>query len=315
MDNKLNDEVFVSILINNYNYGAFVAEAIDSALSQTYANKEVIVVDDGSTDNSRAIIESYGSQLISIFKENGGQASTFNVGFEASKGQIICFLDADDAFMLDKLNKVVDIFRKNPAINWCFHPLQLLDVKTGQHLNHVYEGVPSSECNFTADMKRGKRNFTYPPTSGLCFTRSCLDKILPMPLEINIVSDNYIKYVSTCLYQGYFLNVDLATQKIHGQNAYTLNPNYIRLKADYAIKIAFWIQKNYPSLYEFTDCLVAQDGVFGYLRSGSYNSDSKVFLSKYFSSIGLMRKIRIYARAFYQFTKFQLKTWLGKCAS
>ncbi len=78
-----------SILINNYNYGRFLHEAIDSALSQTYPHTEVIVVDDGSTDNSREIIASYEDQIIPVLKENGGQASALNAGFAASRGEIV----------------------------------------------------------------------------------------------------------------------------------------------------------------------------------------------------------------------------------
>jgi glycosyltransferase involved in cell wall biosynthesis len=70
----MKDHPFVSILINNYNYGRFLQEAIDSALNQTYSPTEVIVVDDGSTDNSREIIASYGNKIIPVLKENGGQA-------------------------------------------------------------------------------------------------------------------------------------------------------------------------------------------------------------------------------------------------
>src|SRR6476646_282737 len=96
-------EPLVSILINNYNYERFLKDAIDSALNQTYSKIEVIVVDDGSTDNSRSVIESYQDKVTAIFKENGGQASAFNTGFEASQGEIICFLDADDMFQPEKV--------------------------------------------------------------------------------------------------------------------------------------------------------------------------------------------------------------------
>ena len=88
----------VSILINNYNYGRFLAEAIDSALAQTYKNLEVIVVDDGSTDNSREIIASYSDRIVPVLKENGGQASAFNAGFERARSDWIAFLDSDDIF-------------------------------------------------------------------------------------------------------------------------------------------------------------------------------------------------------------------------
>ena len=92
----------VSVIIGNYNYGRFISEAIESALNQTYKNFELIVVDDGSTDNSREIIESYGDKLTAIFQENGGQGRAFNAGFAVSKGEIICFLDSDDYYYPEK---------------------------------------------------------------------------------------------------------------------------------------------------------------------------------------------------------------------
>src|SRR5262245_6559987 len=100
----------VTVLINNYNYAQFLREAIDSALSQSYRRVEIIVVDDGSTDQSREIISSYGSRVTAVFKENGGQASAFNVGVAASRGDILCFLDSDDLFYPWKVNRIVELF-------------------------------------------------------------------------------------------------------------------------------------------------------------------------------------------------------------
>src|SRR5687768_9956304 len=85
----------VSIVINNFNYGEFLGEAIESALQQTYAPVEVIVVDDGSTDSSRQVISDFSS-VIPVLKSNGGQGSAMNAGFRVSTGAIICFLDSDD---------------------------------------------------------------------------------------------------------------------------------------------------------------------------------------------------------------------------
>ena len=104
------DRPLVSVVVNNYNYAAYLAEAIDSALQQDYEAKEIVVVDDGSTDHSRDIVAGYGSTVIPIHKANGGQASALNMGFDASHGDIIMFLDADDFLLPSALTNVVRKF-------------------------------------------------------------------------------------------------------------------------------------------------------------------------------------------------------------
>src|SRR6202167_4054060 len=94
-----NLDPLVSIIIDNFNYARFIRAAIDSALAQSYAQVEVIVVDDGSTDNSRDVISSYGNRVSAVFKPNGGHASAFNAGFRASRGSIVMFLDAYQALL------------------------------------------------------------------------------------------------------------------------------------------------------------------------------------------------------------------------
>ncbi len=110
----MNIQPLVSIVINNYNYGHFLREAIDSALQQTYEPLEVIVVDDGSTDESRPIIGEYGDRIIPLLKENGGQASALNAGFARSQGQIVIFLDADDVLHATIAQKVVAVYADAP---------------------------------------------------------------------------------------------------------------------------------------------------------------------------------------------------------
>ncbi len=86
----------VSILVNNYNYGAFVGDAIDSALAQDYPDCEVIVVDDGSTDDSWRVIQSYGERIRAVRQENGGQGAAYNTLWSLATGEFVLFLDADD---------------------------------------------------------------------------------------------------------------------------------------------------------------------------------------------------------------------------
>ena len=99
--------------------------AIDSALAQTYPEVEVIVVDDGSTDDSREIIESYGKRIIPVIKSNGGQGSALNAGFEASRGEIVMFLDADDELLPEAVDRVVKAWR--PGVAKIQFQLELID--------------------------------------------------------------------------------------------------------------------------------------------------------------------------------------------
>jgi hypothetical protein len=74
--------------VNNFNYGRFVGEVIESALAQTHPRCEVIVVDDGSTDDSRSVIERFGSRVVPLFQANGGQGAAMNAGFARSRGEV-----------------------------------------------------------------------------------------------------------------------------------------------------------------------------------------------------------------------------------
>ncbi len=102
----------VSIIIPNYNKGKYIKEAIDSALNQTYKNIEVIVVDDGSTDESIEIIKSYGKKIKAYFLPHKNANVARNYGFKKSRGEYIQFLDSDDIISKDKIEKQVEVFKK-----------------------------------------------------------------------------------------------------------------------------------------------------------------------------------------------------------
>jgi glycosyltransferase involved in cell wall biosynthesis len=104
----------VSIIIPNYNYARYLREAIDSALAQTYQPFEVIVVDDGSTDESRSVIQSYGPAIQPVFQKNEGLPSARNAGIAKAGGEFFVFLDADDALLPDAVAKLFEGFSENP---------------------------------------------------------------------------------------------------------------------------------------------------------------------------------------------------------
>jgi glycosyltransferase involved in cell wall biosynthesis len=298
----MKDKPLVSIIINNYNYGRFLHEAIDSALNQTYSPTEVIVVDDGSDDDSRKIIASYSNKIIALLKENGGQASAFNAGFALSQGEIICFLDSDDIFLPEKVSEIVSVLENHKDIAWCFHGLKLLDTNLNIFLKKSIR-ASSYKWDCSLHTKRFKLPFIPTATSGLCFTRSVLQLILPMPEAIVITSDNYLKFTALALSKGFFLNKDLSIQKIHGANAYTFRNNQ-RLRARILILTAYWIRFKFPSLSRFTNGLFIR-GVGIYWSMGGIEPEYKNVVNTYLSSVVLLKRIEINFKALFRCLIFE----------
>jgi glycosyltransferase involved in cell wall biosynthesis len=178
----------VSVIIANYNYGRFLAEAIESVLAQTYRNFELIVVDDGSTDNSRKVIESYGDRLKAIFQENAGQGGAFNVGIARSKGEIICFLDSDDYFHREKLAKVVAGFLDHPEWVQISHGRTSVD-REGAIIGRDPTFFSQGDVrNLLLQWGR----YAWAVTSALAYRRSALQQVLPIPTkqsEVEVITD------------------------------------------------------------------------------------------------------------------------------
>jgi glycosyltransferase involved in cell wall biosynthesis len=299
----LSDTPLVSIIIGNYNYDRFVGKAIDSALKQTYENVEVIVVDDGSQDKSREVITQYVNQIIPIFKENGGQPSNYNAGFAQSKGEIICFLDSDDIFVPEKIEKVVKIFKSSEEIGWCFHSMQLIDednntlpvTNTPNYITH--------KCDFRPFINAGRIPPHVPPCSGLCFRRSLLEKILPMPApKIITNNDYYVKFMAVGLSKGFVLSDALTLQKIHGNNAATLRKDRQDQKARKYVYTSLWVKQEFPQFYKFANKLMAV-GTGSNWEAGNKDFELIQDINNYLSSISYLEKLNIYSRAAYYYLK------------
>lgn len=117
----------VSVVIPTYNSAKFLIQALDSVLNQTYPNYEVIVIDDGSTDNTSKAIEHWRSQINYIYQNNQGVAAARNRGIEAATGEFIAFLDADDLFLPDKLRQQVAVFEAQPEVGMVVSGWRSLD--------------------------------------------------------------------------------------------------------------------------------------------------------------------------------------------
>ena len=192
----------VSLIINNHNYGAFLRETIESTLQQTYTPTEVIVVDDGSTDNSRQIIQGYSDRITPVFKDNGGQASAFNAGVSASSGNILCFLDADDLCKPTRVERVVELFRRLPEerpVMLC-HCLEDFGERAapastrpshyanldGRRLDGSFVQISDPAACYQHARRTGYIPFLASPTSGISINRALADLVFPIP-EAHIV--------------------------------------------------------------------------------------------------------------------------------
>lgn len=213
----------VSVLISNYNYDRYLKQAIDSALNQTYPQLEIIVVDDGSTDESRQVIASYGDRVIPIFKANAGQASAFNAGFAASQGGLICLLDADDVWMPTKVEQVVKAAQTYPDAAVIYHRVQNID-QSGYIFGQAWPPYNVIRGNIAKQVMHTGGWWPFPPSTGLSFTRSFLKQVMDIPEEeYRICADTYLADLSP--FFGAVVGIDqpLSCFRIHGTNNWS-NP-------------------------------------------------------------------------------------------
>lgn len=156
----------ISVIIPTYNHGRFVGKAINSVLNQTYKDFEIIVVDDGSTDNTRGLIDTHRNQIKYIYQENQGLASARNTGIQASQAKYVAFLDADDWFAKKNLEVKVSFMESHPDAVWVYSDWQYLDDK-GNYLEKgstIFKYAHKKLTGHIFDELVYNRNFISPVT-------------------------------------------------------------------------------------------------------------------------------------------------------
>jgi glycosyltransferase involved in cell wall biosynthesis len=208
----------VTVLITTHNYGQFVEQAVDSVLSQDFPLEQIqiLIVDDGSTDDTSERIKKYGSRVEYFYKANGGQASALNFGFEKARGEIIALLDADDFFLPGKLARLAEAFGGDSALGMVYHRL-----KEWHMTSNTY-----SEWDFlpiSGGMQSGPGfwlSYVPHPTSCLAFRRALVRPFFPIPEEIRMLADCFpaalIPFLAPILAIPEFLSV----YRIHRENSY-----------------------------------------------------------------------------------------------
>ena len=211
----------VSIIINNFNYARFLEAAVESALGQTYPNCEVIVVDDGSTDGSRELLQRFQGRVQLVFKSNGGQASAVNAGLRVASGKLIAFLDSDDALFPYAIQSAVNAWQRG-VVKVQF-PLEVLDQDdqaTGFRMPRetLSHGLLMQELLATG-------RYVTAPTSGNLFARDFLDQVFPIPEAVFETADGYL---NTCApFFGKIVGLDqpLGFYRVHGGSMTTAAHN------------------------------------------------------------------------------------------
>jgi glycosyltransferase involved in cell wall biosynthesis len=222
---RLSAQPLVSILVSNYNYRRYIGESMQSALDQTYSNIELIICDDGSTDDSVSVIEEYqrkDPRVRLIRKKNGGQGSGFNAAFAASRGEIIALLDSDDRFLPHKIERIVANFQAHPDSGFGVH--RVIRMTADLRRQGVWPMTAPLPCGwYGARLLHDGGVLPYmPPTSGLSLHRDVAERIFPLPLQAPLVScpDQLITRLAPLFTNVTREDEALSEYRLHGQNNY-----------------------------------------------------------------------------------------------
>lgn len=205
-----------SFVIANFNYGRFVGEAIESALGQDWPAIEVIVVDDGSSDDSRKVISAFGKRITALFQPNRGQRIANNAGFAASHGDVVVFLDADDVLERGFCRAVAGVW--HPAVSKVQVQMARID-GAGHPLGTL---VPAIAVPPTARQihtwAASACEYPTPPGSGNAYSRAFLSRFFPIGPEHDSSTDSTCLALAPLLGDVETVLVPLASYRIHGEN-------------------------------------------------------------------------------------------------
>lgn len=211
----------VSVLVTNYNYAEFLPVALDSVLGQSYSNLEVVVVDDGSTDASRDVLAEYArrdERVRPVLQENGGLAVAMNRAFEESRGQVVCLLDADDAFDRTKVARAVQAFRDDASAGFLVHRMLRVD-REGRSGGVVPTFARLPEGWLGEDLLRaGGVVANLPSCSALVLRREVAEAVYPIPPWLRRNADVVVHRVAPLLTRVIALDLPLTRYRFHGAN-------------------------------------------------------------------------------------------------
>ena len=237
--------MLVSVIMPCYNYGRFLRESVESVLSQTYADIELIVVDDGSTDNTQFVLESINDpRLRNIRIDNSGVSTARNTGLDAARGDFIAFIDADDIWMKDKLKRQMDLVKDHPSVGLVFSDFARFN-ESGEFKNTLFSYLPELDllsCEPTRH--EGVCIIAEPAFQALAGCGELAAWVQTVLLRFDLVRDiRFPEGVKLCEDLYYILRVyqrvkaayikdTLVKVRRHRENSYTSPENMLRPKVD-----------------------------------------------------------------------------------
>jgi glycosyltransferase involved in cell wall biosynthesis len=213
MQDGSNKRPLVSIIIPAYNAGKYITETIDSVIEQTYINWELIIVNDGSADNTLSIIENYSAKdkrIAFISKQNTGVSDTRNTGIERAKGEFIAFLDADDVWLPSNLEMKVRLLEENGSIDYVFSNMLQAD----QNLQNRTLAPVGKDANIFEDLLLWNGEVIPGPCSNLVIRKKCLDSGIRFDTSLTTIADQNFTVQLAEKHKGKLINEALWIYRI-----------------------------------------------------------------------------------------------------
>jgi glycosyltransferase involved in cell wall biosynthesis len=227
-------KLFASVLIDTYNHERFIEQAIVSVLEQDFSptDREIIVVDDGSTDRTPEIVKRFEPRVRFLRKENGGQASAFNAGIPECKGEIVAFLDGDDWWAPGKLQAVASALTDDAAVGLVGHGITEVFPDGRQHAELLRE-VPRFRIDSEAGAKLFRLRKSFLGTSRMTFRADLLRQIGRVPEALRFEADEYLFTLAGFFSDVLILRESFTFYRLHDSNAFQIadgNKEAIRRK-------------------------------------------------------------------------------------
>ncbi|HEY2820238.1 MAG TPA: glycosyltransferase family 2 protein [Candidatus Acidoferrum sp.] len=214
----------VTVLIDTYNHEKYIEQTLLSVLEQglSEAEMEIVVVDDGSSDRTPAVIEKFGPRVKYVRKRNGGQASAFNAGYVAANGQIIAFLDGDDWWAEGKAAAVLQALESDRGISAVGHGYYEFDETTRRAETHVPAQREVLELTSVASARAALVGWRFLLMGALTVRREVLERIMPIPEEMVFMADSPIQAAAMTM-RTLVLEKPLFYYRKHAQNLWAVD--------------------------------------------------------------------------------------------